>query len=128
MRLHGAPADEELVGDVLVGKPLGGQPQYLQRRFVVSSPVGSFGGAEYYSTRDLAGNVLEWCADFYGARYYAEAPTCNPQGPATGSYRVLRGGSWGYGGPILSRSAARYWDIASRRYPYYGIRGVVNLG
>jgi formylglycine-generating enzyme required for sulfatase activity len=37
---------------------------------------------------------LEWVNDWYSSTYYASSPSSNPTGPATGSYRVLRGGSW----------------------------------
>ncbi len=43
---------------------------------------------------DMQGNLWEWCSDFYSKNYYKLRPKENPQGPETGDYKVMRGGSW----------------------------------
>lgn len=57
--------------------------------------VGSFpSGASPYGAMDMAGNVWEWVADWYGSTYYLESPVNNPQGPSIGNRKILRGGAW----------------------------------
>ncbi len=56
---------------------------------------------------DMIVNVWEWCNDRYDSGYYNSSPTNNPQGPATGIYYVLRGGSW-YSNANNCRVANRY--------------------
>jgi formylglycine-generating enzyme required for sulfatase activity len=57
-----------------------------------TSPVGYF-APNGYGLYDLADDVAEWCWDWYGTPY-GQPTNTNPTGSATGSYRVLRGGSW----------------------------------
>ena len=60
-----------------------------------TAPVQSFaGGATVWGVFDMAGNVWEWTADWYSNDYYANSPANNPQGPASGTRRSVRGGSW----------------------------------
>ena len=98
----------------------GGHPD-----FQYTSPVGYF-AANGYGLCDMAGNVNDWCNDWYDDTYYTVSPTVNPQGPATGLWRVLRGGSWYYG-PYVARCAYRLSGPPFVRYSHFGFRVALDL-
>ena len=86
-------------------------------------PVGSY-PANAFGLFDMHGNVWEWCADWY-ANY--EDKTFDPQGPANGQHRVLRGGSWyDINQMDLCRSARRYNHHPDDRYAAVGFRVVLD--
>ncbi len=84
-------------------------------------PVGSFpDGVSWCGALDMAGNMFQWCKDWYDEKYYAALPDMDPPGPDTGERRVVRGGSWcnDAGG---CRSAHR--DCFGPTYRDFGFRG-----
>jgi len=72
---------------------------------------------------DTLGNVAEWVSDWYGRDYYAESPAADPPGPATGSYRVFRGGSW-LDSAKYCRATARNFEFPVSRMQNVGFRVV----
>ena len=85
-------------------------------------PVGSFElGKSPYGIYDLAGNAWEWVNDWYDHDYYKKSPAKNPQGPAKGQSKVVRGGSWLYV-PDFLRTSFRFNAEPSGRQFGYGFR------
>ena len=74
---------------------------FLAGRENAMKPVASY-PPNAYGLFDMAGNVTEWVADFYSADYYKSSPADDPRGPATGRFRVIRGGGW-HSGPSCNR-------------------------
>ncbi|MBQ5693357.1 MAG: SUMF1/EgtB/PvdO family nonheme iron enzyme [Alistipes sp.] len=72
---------------------------------------------------DMSGNVSEWCSDWYSSSSYSSSSQTNPQGPSSGSLRVLRGGSW-YIDAGYCRVANRNHNYPRGTDSYYGFRVV----
>ncbi len=96
-----------------------------QDGFPFTSPVGYF-PPNPLGIYDMEGNVLEWCADWYDAHYYAQSPEKNPGGPAKGNYKVIRGASWNRSGNYL-RTTFRTFYPPQCRFDFLGFRCALDV-
>jgi formylglycine-generating enzyme required for sulfatase activity len=91
-----------------------------------TSVVGSF-SANAYGLYDMAGNVGEFCNDWYDSNYYSVSLYDNPKGPASGTDCVPRGGGWNYSASICRVACRNYGGYPDFRYGYVGFRIVLDL-
>lgn len=100
-------------GDTLPADYKGGRDTALE-------PVGGE-GPNGYGLYDMSAGVHEWCADYYDKTYYAYSPDRNPPGPATGTRRAARGGSWRHA-IRFSRCASRSSLAPDKEFSDFGFR------
>lgn len=75
-----------------------------------TTPAGRYPtGASWVGAQDMAGNLMEWVADWLGADYYGHSPERDPAGPPGGRVKVEKGGWWG-SNPFVARAAYRHFE------------------
>jgi formylglycine-generating enzyme required for sulfatase activity len=94
-----------------------------------TTPVGQYSpdGDSPYGAGDMAGNVWEWCQDWFAKDYYQRSPPENPSGSEQGEVRVLRGGSWDLN-QFFARCAYRHRNYPDYRHSLIGFRVAASPG
>jgi len=123
---HVLPGQLRSSGGFALGEPLGlalgppGLGELPDLLDLVDHLLSFLEGKSPFGAFDMAGNVWEWTADWYGE--YTKAAATNPHGAETGTTRVDRGGGWISFGAGIVRAAFRSWDGASLRHIDVGFR------
>ncbi len=73
------------------------------------------GGRSPFGVQDMAGNAWEWVSDWFDAGYYRRTVADNPQGPAHGTAKVIRGGSWSNDATAIRTTNRHGLDPAERK-------------
>jgi formylglycine-generating enzyme required for sulfatase activity len=107
-------------------EPPESRPDYHNRWETGPEPVGQ-SQPNAYGLFEMCENVHEWCSDWFAAGYYAISPERNPQGPAEGTRKASRGGSWRHQIKV-SRCSARSSIPPDFKYADYGFRVVWERG
>ena len=120
------PGDTIMLGDETLDEHMaafGGRDLVNSDGFPYTSPVGSFpAGASPCGALDMAGNVFNWCEDWWDEGGYPRSAQGDFSPPRGGSWRVDRGSSWGNPGVLACRTSMRYGYAPSDRNEHLGFR------